>query len=114
MDRCDDDFRTSFDPAQVGGAPTLVVKTVTVKTYPTVAQRFYGVQAVTVLGAEVEGQVGSVTTGSGTFYALNLGSAVPPVGTQLNATFTGNRWIFTFNGQLPGIDLSCPTNPCRS
>ena len=94
----DADARSRFDPASVGGAPTLVVKTVAVKTYPTVAQRYYGVQAASVLGAEIEGQAGSVSTSSGIFYALNLGSAVPPVGTQLIATFTGNRWVFVFNG----------------
>ena len=96
--REDAEARSRFDPGQIGGAPTLVVQTVTVKTYPTVAQRFYGVKAVTILGAEVESQAGSVTTGSGIFYALNIGSAVPPVGTQLIATFIGNRWILTFNG----------------
>ena len=60
------------------------------------ARCYYGVRAAGVLGAEVEGQPGSVAVGTGTFYALNLGSAVPPAGTVVVATFIASRWIFVY------------------
>ncbi len=96
--RQDADDQARIAPDQVGGSATLVVQTVQVAKYPTTAGSYYGVKSASVLGAEIEGQAGSVTTSSGTFFALNLGSAVPPAGTQLIATFTGNRWLFVFNG----------------
>ena len=52
----------------------------------------------TLLGPEVEGGPGTVTPGPSTFFALNLGSAVPPVGTSILATFVDNRWVFRYDG----------------
>jgi hypothetical protein len=88
--------QTGRDPSL--GMPCILVQTTTVKTYPTSAQSFYACLPLTVLGAEVEGGAGSITPGSSTFFALNLGSAVPPVGTHILATFVESRWVFRYDG----------------
>jgi hypothetical protein len=80
------------------GMPCLLVQTTTVKTYPAVAQSFYACSPLTVLGTEVEGGSGSITLGTSKFFALNVGSAVPPAGTNILATFVDNRWVFRFDG----------------
>ena len=80
------------------GSPSLVVQTRTLNTYPTAAQRFYACVAQTVLGAEVEGGPGNFTPGPASFYALNLGSSIPPVGTYVLATFVESRWVFRYDG----------------
>ena len=80
------------------GSPGIVAQTTTIKTYPTSAQRFYACVPQTVLGAEVEGGAGSFSPGSATFFALNLGTAVPPSGTNVLATFVESRWVFRYDG----------------
>ncbi len=80
------------------GTPSLVAQTTTQKTYPTSAPRFYACLPMTVLGPEVEGGPGTLTPGATTFLALNLGSAVPPAGTSILATFVDNRWVFRHDG----------------
>jgi hypothetical protein len=79
------------------GSPCLVARTVALSSYPSVAQCYFACQPLTVLGAEVEGGSGSTTVTSSTFFALNLGSTIPPVGTQVLATFVGNRWVFRYD-----------------
>jgi hypothetical protein len=79
------------------GAPVVLALTTTLNTYPASAQSYYACQPLTLLGQEVEGGPGVVTPGSGTFFALNLGSTVPPSGTQVVATFAGNRWVFRYD-----------------
>ncbi len=80
------------------GMPCLLVRSTTIKAYPTVAQGFYACSPLTVLGREVEGGEGTVTAGPSTFLALNVGSAIPPAGTNLLATFVDNRWVFRYDG----------------
>jgi len=79
------------------GAPTLLACTKVLSSYPTVAQCFFACQPLTLLGAEVEGGSGVVTGVDATFFALNLGSAVPPIGTEVLVTFAGNRWVFRYD-----------------
>ncbi len=86
------------EPRPSFGSPSLVAQTRTIQTYPTAAQRFYACTPQTVLGKEVEGGAGTLSAGSGTFFALNIGSAVPPVGTSVLATFVESRWVFRFDG----------------
>ena len=80
------------------GSPSLVAQTKAIQAYPTSAQRFFACIPQTVLGKEVEGGAGTLTPDSATFLALNLGSAVPPVGTNILATFVDSRWVFRFDG----------------
>ena len=80
------------------GSPSLVVQTRTLTTYPTSAQRFYACVAQTVLGAEVEGGPATLTPTPASFFALNLGSSIPPAGTYVLATFVESRWVFRYDG----------------
>ncbi len=80
------------------GSPSLVAQTTTIAAYPTSAQRFFACVPQTVLGAEVEGGPALVPPGTSTFFALNLGTAVPPTGTDVLATFVESRWVFRYDG----------------
>jgi hypothetical protein len=80
------------------GMPCLVAQTKTIATYPSVAQSFFACSPATVLGPESEGGAGTITQGTSTFLALNLGLAIPPVGTSILTTFVDNRWVFRYDG----------------
>ncbi len=80
------------------GPPSLVAQTTTLKAYPTSASQFFACFPMTVLGPEVEGGPGTLAPGTTTFLALNLGSAIPPKGTSVLATFVDNRWVFRYDG----------------
>lgn len=92
------DRLTRFDLAAADGAPCILAQTVAVRSYPGTAASYFGCQPQTILGAEVEGGAATITPDGGTFFALNVGSAVPPVGTLVVATFVGNRWVFRYDG----------------
>ena len=79
------------------GSPALLARTTTIQSYPTAAQSFFACQPVTVLGTEAEGNAGVVYPGTSTFFALNIGSTIPPAGTQVVATFVGSRWVFRYD-----------------
>ena len=80
------------------GSPSLVAKTKTIQTYPTTAQKFYACEPQTVLGKEEEGGAGTLTSGQASLFAFNLGTAIPPVGTAVLATFVESRWVFRYDG----------------
>jgi hypothetical protein len=80
------------------GMPCLLAQTTTIKAYPTSAQSFYACSPLSILGTEVEGGEGTITAEPSTFFALNVGSAVPPTGTNILATFVDNRWVFRYDG----------------
>ena len=86
------------DRAPSFGSPSLVAQTTTLNAYPKSAQRFYACVPQTLLGAEVEGGPGSFTQEPATFFALNLGTAIPPAGTNILATFVESRWVFRYDG----------------
>ncbi len=88
--------QTGRDPSL--GMPCVVAQTKTISSYPTSAQQFYACSPLTILGLEVEGGAGTATPGSSTFYALNLGTAVPPLGANVVATFVDSRWVFRYDG----------------
>jgi hypothetical protein len=79
------------------GGPCLVAQTARVSTYPTSAQQFFACSPVAVLGAETEGGQATFTTFPATFFALNLGGVVPPLGTYVVVSFVGNRWVFRYD-----------------
>jgi hypothetical protein len=86
-------------PDALACLPTsLLVQTTTVATYPTVAGRYYACTPVRAGGTEDENQVPSFTTLAGTYYAANLGSAIPPVGTRTVIDLVGDRYVFQYNG----------------
>ena len=86
------------EPGPSGGAPSLVARTKVVHAYPSVASAYYACETQTVSGTEAEGGPATVTGDGTTFYALNLGTLVPPQGTPIVVTFVGNRWAFRHDG----------------
>ena len=92
------DALTRRDRAESFGSLSLVAQTRAISAYPTSPQRFYACVAQTVLGKEVEGGPATLSANPANFFALNLGTAVPPVGTTILATFVENRWVFRFDG----------------
>ena len=83
--------------AYASGAPAMLALTTTIQTYPTDAQAYFACRPLILLGNEIEGGPGNVTPGSDTFFALNIGSSIPPSGTQVLVTFVGNRWVFRYD-----------------
>jgi hypothetical protein len=80
------------------GGACLVARTTTLNNYPATATSFFACNPITVLGAEVESGAGIKTASSSAFLALNLGSAIPPAGTEIIATLAGGRWVFRYDG----------------
>lgn len=95
----DDRERRAAPPGQSSrGAPTMVGRTKTVGTYPTAAAKFYACSPVGVTGPESEGSSGTKTVDtSATIYAFNLGTAIPPSGTDVLLTFVDSRWVFRWD-----------------
>lgn len=97
VDAIDDaSSRDGEDPG--AGHQPLLAQTQAVSTYPTVAKSFYSVQQVVLTGAESEGGGGTLSTQGDHFWALNTGSAIPPVGTQVLLSWVPFRWIFQHDG----------------
>jgi hypothetical protein len=79
-------------------AQSMAAQTVAISSYPGTANVFYGVQALVVTGTETEGSA-ATTTGSGAkFLAYNLGTHVPPQGTQVLIQRVNWRWVFRYDG----------------
>lgn len=86
-------------PGDVAGAPTMVVTTTTVSSYPTSPNCFFACKRDTISGSEVEGSMGMIAAATTRItYVFNLGTAIPPSGTQLVATFVPNRWVMRYDG----------------
>lgn len=86
------------EPPPVTGAPSIVGKTTSVTTYPAAASAFYSVVPQSVLGTETEGAAATLTARSGVVLALNLGTAIPAVGTYVICTYVNSRWVFRYDG----------------
>lgn len=89
--------QTGQATADASSSPVLLAQTRTLTAYPTAAQRFFACTPVAVLGSEIEGGPGAIAADTGVLLALNLGTAVPPVGTTVLLYFCGNRWVFLYN-----------------
>jgi hypothetical protein len=77
----------------------LCVVTTTVTTYPTSAAEFYACFPELLTGAETEGATPTFTPDTATtLYALNVGTAIPPLATKLVIHSVGGRWVFRFDG----------------
>lgn len=80
------------------GGISALVQTFAETTYPTAANAFYAVHPVEVDGDDGEGDAATFTVDdTRTYHAYNLGSAVPPAGTNVIAHARSGRWVFTFN-----------------
>lgn len=79
--------------------PAMLLRTTVVATYPTGASSFYAVNPVFMDGAETEGSTAAFHEDvTRTFYALNLGTVVPPQGTIVIGHSVGGRFVFRYDG----------------
>lgn len=92
-----DDDSTREPHESSPGAACLVGTTTALASYPTAAQAFYACKPNLITGTETEGAAGTLTPGTKTFLALNLGKTVPPSGTTVICTFVENRWVFRYD-----------------
>ena len=74
------------------------MQTTTISTYPTTAGAYYACTPLFVSGTQTEGTAGSTSTATGTMLVLNVGSAIPPSGTKIVATFVDHRWVVRYDG----------------
>jgi hypothetical protein len=75
------------------GNPALAVRTRAKATYPTTAKVYYSCLPVVVAGIEAEGSAAALTVATEELMVLNVGTAIPAVGTDHLATFVENRWV---------------------
>ena len=82
----------------VAGSPARAVHTVDLGAYPTTTGYLttFAVTADDVSGTEAEGAAGSLASQPGTFFAVNLGPGLPPVGTEAVADEVGGSWVFYY------------------
>lgn len=91
------DSAASGDEARGSGA--LIGITTTVISYPTTAAVMFAIIPQDVNGSEQEGAAASyVPRSDSVTYALNLGTQVPPVGTEIICHAVGGRWCFRYDG----------------
>lgn len=90
--------RSRVNPPDAGRA--LLCQTTTKTTYPTTAGVFYAVLEVEASGTELEGATPSFTADAtaNIFYASNLGTAIPPSGTNFICRYVGGKWAFRYDG----------------
>ncbi len=85
--------------AEALGSAARFGETTMVAIYPTVASAYYAIRPADISGAETEGGAATYTLLTGTpFYALNLGTQVPPQGTPIICHAVGKRWCFRYDG----------------
>jgi hypothetical protein len=92
----DAEGRSLDDVEEGAGAPCRVGTTSTQGAYPTTSLAFYYMTITAVTGSEVEGATATFTAGTDHFFACNIGSAIPPIGTELVCTFVDYRWTFRY------------------
>jgi hypothetical protein len=92
-----DQLGADSDSAHASAA--LIVVTTTVSVYPTSAAQFYACNPQIITGSETEGASPTYTTDTATtIYALNVGTQIPPNGTELVVHSVGGRWVFRYDG----------------
>ncbi len=86
-------------PAAPTAEAAVLVQTTTVSSYPTTSAVFFAANPVEIDAVETEGQSASFTAdATQILYVLNVGTAVPPVGTRLIAHGVGGRWVIRYDG----------------
>jgi len=74
----------------------ILCQTKTVGTYPTTAKSFYAVNVIDPDGTEAEGSSGSFSATTGTRFALNGGTQIPPSGTYILCEELNGRLTFVY------------------
>jgi hypothetical protein len=86
--------RPTARPAQDGRLPAFVGQVVADPTVPATTGRFFSVRPVAALGAEAEGQPGSlVAAGAAKVLVYVIGSRAPVAGDYLVCRFVPDRWV---------------------
>ena len=67
-------------------------------TYPTVAMAVYAVQPLDVGGTEAEGSAYTTSAAGPPIFAANVGTQIPPSGTQVRVDPVGGRYVFAYYG----------------
>jgi len=93
-----EDELARLGPGALPSGLARVVKTISLGSYPTgsTALKTYAVRGLDVTGVESEGSTAVTSEDTRHFFAVNLGTSVPPVGTQLIAVSVPNRWVFRY------------------
>jgi len=84
--------------AEAESSAAVLLTTTEIATYPTAAGVYYAAVPTEIDGVEIEGGPATYLTGNPTYYALNLGTQIPPVGTRFVAHGVGGRFVFRYDG----------------
>jgi hypothetical protein len=88
-----------LEGADLAGGTAIACKTSTGGSYPsTGANTTFLVQALDVAGAATEGAAGAVSARTGTFLAVNVGSALPTLGTEVLVHVVDYCPVFKYDG----------------
>jgi len=81
---------------QPSASGAILCRTVAVETYPLTAKAMYGLQCLTLSVPQNEGASPTFTIVGDVFFGLNIGSAIPPAGTNLLAFpgFPSVRFVY--------------------
>jgi hypothetical protein len=80
------------------GAAAILAVTTTVDTYPTSPSAFYAANPAEFNSDETEGAPATLVSDTSTLlFAYNLGTEVPPAGTQVVCHAVGGRWCFRYD-----------------
>lgn len=79
-----------------GFAPSALLVTAAVTSYPSGTRKYFGVRRVRPGGAETEGATPSLTAYGPKFLAANTGGTNPPVDTYVIGVMDGGRWVFNY------------------
>lgn len=97
-----DDLAAALDARvddTVDGSSAFLAATFAEAAYPTLPGSVYALHPIDCGGAEVEGAAPVLSVdGDRTFYAFNLGSAVPAAGTTVLTHAAGGRYVFRHDG----------------
>lgn len=81
------------------GCAATVLRTKTVDTYPASAGSYFACDVVNASGDEEEGEAAGLgTVATTTVFALNVGTKLPPDGTDVLASVADGRYVFQYDG----------------
>jgi hypothetical protein len=76
----------------------ILVKTFQETTYPAAAKRVFACHMMKATFDEEEGATITSTVSDKVLYVGNIGTVLPPEGTEVPAVQYGSRWIMNYNG----------------
>jgi hypothetical protein len=88
--------RTSTTPDDY--SISVLVQTTTDGSYPTIPQAIYACNTGYYNCDSAEASTATFVADGKKAYVLNIGTAIPTVGTTMVAKTAGNKWIFRYDG----------------